>query len=151
MIKSFHSQKNHLYIPPPPPFPHHTMYPHSEVFSRAPVTPHNRHFHLRFRTFAGKIALSSKTTGKCNHLVHFSCCQFVNKYLVCDMMNYHCLKVFGTCIRRIGKHSPIFCVCSEPECMAVPILSCAVFWSRAPSEQFFFLAIIISQARQVIS
>ena len=25
------------------------------------------------------------------------------------MMNYHCLKVFGTRIRRIGKHSSVAC------------------------------------------
>ena len=34
-------------------------------------TLHNQHFHFRFRIFAGKIVLSSKTTGKRNHLVHF--------------------------------------------------------------------------------
>ena len=37
-------------------------------------TPHNQHFHFWLRPFAGKIALSSKATGKRNHLEHFCYC-----------------------------------------------------------------------------
>ena len=33
---------------------------------------HNQHIYFWFQTFAGKTTLSLKTTGKCNHLVHFS-------------------------------------------------------------------------------
>ena len=72
------------------------------------------------------IKKKKKKTGKRNHLVHFSC-QFVVKYLMCDMMNYHCLKVFGTRVRRIGKQSPVFSVfrtrvhgCSDAELVRVP-------------------------------
>ena len=54
-------------------------------------TPHDQHFHFWFRLFAGKIALSSKTTGKCSHLVHFGYCHSVIKYLMHDMMNYLCV------------------------------------------------------------
>ena len=78
-------------------------------------------------------AFFSETTGKRNHLVHFSCCQFVIKYRMRDMMNYHCLKVFGTRIRRIGKHSPVFSVfrtrvpgSSDTELRRVPIQSTIV-------------------------
>ena len=39
-----------------------------------------------FWTFAGKIALSSKTTGKRNHLVQFGYCHHHIKYLTHDMM-----------------------------------------------------------------
>ena len=55
---------------------------------------------------------------------------FVIKYLMCDMMNYHFLKVFGTRVRRIGKHSPVFSVfrtrvpgSSDTELRRVPIQS----------------------------
>ena len=58
--------------------------------------------------FAGIIALSSKTTGKCSHLVQFVYCHYVIKYFMRDMMNYHCLKVFRSRVKRIGKHSPEF-------------------------------------------
>ena len=47
-----------------------------------------------------------------------------------DMMNYHCLRVFGRRVRRIGKHSPVFSVlgtrvhgCSDAELCRVPIQS----------------------------
>ena len=137
----------------------HTVYPRSEVFPCSVVyischlvscTPHNQHFHFWFRPFAGKITLSSKSTGKRNHLVHFDYCHYVLKYLMRDMLNYHCLWVFRSRVRRIGKHSPGFSVfrtrvhgCSDAEL--------AVFRPRAPSGRFFFLAINISHARQVIN
>ena len=54
--------------------------------------------------------ISSKTTGKRNHLVEFGYCHYVIKYLMRDMMNYHCLRVLRSRIRRIGKHSPGFSV-----------------------------------------
>ena len=44
--------------------------------------------HSWFQTFAGKISLSSKTTGKHNLLVHYGCCQFVTEYLINKMMKY---------------------------------------------------------------
>ena len=45
----------------------------------------------QFRPFVGKIALSSKSTGECSHLVHFGhYCHYVIKYLMRDMMDYHC-------------------------------------------------------------
>ena len=82
-------------------------------------TPHNQHFHFWFRPFAGKIALSSKTTGKCSHLVHFGYCHSVIKHLMRNMMNYHCLRVFRSRVKRQENTRPVF-ICSEPECMAVP-------------------------------
>jgi len=68
------------------------------------------------------------------------------------MMNYHCLRVFRSRVKRIGKPctSPVF-LCSEPESMAVPMLSCAVFRSRPPSRRFFFLAVSISHYTQVVN
>ena len=45
-----------------------------------------------FDPFAVKIALSSKTTRKCSHLVHFGYCHSVIKYLMRDMTNYHSSK-----------------------------------------------------------
>ena len=95
-------------------------------------THHNQHLYFLFRLFAGKIALSSKTTGQSSHLMHFGSCHYVIKYLMRDMMKYHCLRVFRRRVKRIIKHSPDF-LCSEPECMAVPMLSCAVFRSRTQS------------------
>ena len=71
-------------------------------------TSHNQHFDFWFRPFAGKIALSSKTTGKRSHLVHFGYCHYVIKYLMRDMMNYHYLRLFRSRVRTIGKHSPGF-------------------------------------------
>ena len=45
----------------------------------------------QFRPFVGKIALSSKSTGERSHLVHFGhYCHYVIKYLMRDMMDYHC-------------------------------------------------------------
>ena len=35
-----------------------------------------------------------QTTGKRNHLAHFGYFHYVIKYLMCDVMNYHCLRVF---------------------------------------------------------
>ena len=49
-----------------------------------------KHFYFWFRPFEGKIVLSSKSTGKRSHLVHFGYCHHVIKYLMHDMMNYHC-------------------------------------------------------------
>ena len=86
----------------------------------------------------------------CSHLVHFCYCHYAIKYLMRDMMNYHCLRVLRSRVRRIGNTRPVF-LCSEPECMTVPMLSRAVFRSRAPSWRFFFLAISIIHARQVIN
>ena len=74
-----------------------------------------------------------------------SLCYYVIKYLMRDMMNYHCLRVLRSRVRRIG----IF-LCSEPECMAIPMLSWAVFRSRAPSLRFFFLAVSISHTLSLI-
>ena len=93
-------------------------------------TPHNKHFHFWFQPFAGKTALSSKTTGKCSHLVHFGSCHYVIKYLMRDMMNCHCLRVFRSRVKRQGKHSPGFSMfrtrvhcCSDAELCCVPIQS----------------------------
>ena len=93
-------------------------------------TPHNQHFHFWIRLFAGKIALSSKTTGQCSHLVHFGSCHNAIEYLMRDMMNYHCLWVFRRRVKRIGKHSPDFSMfrtrvhgCSDAELCRVPIQS----------------------------
>ena len=101
-------------------------------------TPHN-HFHFWFRPFAGKIALYSKATGQCSHLVHFGSCHYVIKYLMRDMMNHHCLRVFRSCVKRIGKHSPGFSMfrtrvhgCSDADLCCVP------------------MPISISHARQVV-
>ena len=81
-----------------------------------------------------KIALSSKTTGKRNHLVHFGYCHYVMKYLMRDMMNYHCLRVFRSRDRRIGKRSPGSSVC------VVVVPCCAVFRSSAPSWRSFLFS-----------
>ena len=93
-------------------------------------TPHNQHFHFLFQPFAGKIALSSKTTGKRSHLVHFGYCHYAIKYIMRDMMNYHCLRVFRSRVNRIGKHSLGFSLfrtrvrgCSDAELCRVPIQS----------------------------
>ena len=103
-------------------------------------TPQNQHFHFSFRHFASKIAISSKSAGERSHLVHFGYCRYVIKYLTRDMMDYHCLRVFRSRDRRIGKHSPGFSVfrtivygCSDPE----P----SVFRSRTPSWRSFLLTI----------
>ena len=69
-------------------------------------TPHNQHSHFWFRPFAGKIAFSLKSTGERSHLVHFSYCHYAIKYLISDMMDCHCLRVFRSRDRRIGKRSP---------------------------------------------
>ena len=45
-----------------------------------------------------------------SHLVHFGYCHYVTKYLMHDMMDYHCLRVFRSHNRRIGKHLPSFSV-----------------------------------------
>ena len=103
-----------------------------------------------FRPFAGKIALSSKTTEERSHLLHFGYCHYAIKYLMRDMMNYHCLRVLRSRVRRIGKHSPGFSVfrtrlhgCSDAKPCRVPIQSTVV--------AFFFLAISVIHARQVIN
>ena len=110
--------------------------------------------HLTINSFIfdfGRLHFLKKTTGQCSHLVHFDFCHYVIEYLMRDMMNYHRLRVFRRRIKRIGKHSPGYIYISIPECMAVPMLSCAVFRSRAPSGGFFFLPISISHARQVVN
>ena len=83
-------------------------------------TLRNQHFHFWFRPFAGKTAVSSKPTGECSHLVHFGYCHYVIKYLMRDIMNYHCSRVLRSRVRMIGKNSPGFSVfrvhgCSDPE------------------------------------
>ena len=49
--------------------------------------------YLTIDIFIFDFGLSSKTTGKRNHLEHFCYCRYVIKYLMRDMMNYHCLRV----------------------------------------------------------
>ena len=61
-------------------------------------------------------------------MVHFGYCHYVIKYLMCDMMNYHCLRVLRSRVRMIGKHLPGFSVfrtrcCSDAELYRVPIQS----------------------------
>ena len=108
-------------------------------------TPHNQHFHFWFRPFAGKIALSSKTTGKRIFVI-----VTIIKYLMRDMMDYHCLRVLRSRVRRIGKHSPCFSV-FRTRVHGCSTLSRAVFRPRAPSWRSFFLAVSIIYARQVIT
>ena len=83
-----------------------------------------------FGRFAGKMTLSSKTTGKCSHLMHFGYFHSAIKYLMRNMMNYHCLRVFISRVKWIGKHSPSFSMfrtrvhgCSDAELCRVPIQS----------------------------
>ena len=49
-----------------------------------------------------------KNDRKISHLVQFAYCHYVIKYFMRDMMNYHCLRVFRSRGKRIGKHSPGF-------------------------------------------
>ena len=93
-------------------------------------TPQNQYFHFSFRHFASKIALSSKSSGEGSHLVHFGYCQFVIKYLMRDMMDYHCLRVFRSRDRMIGKHSPGIFLYSESEGMAVRTKQPNVFYGK---------------------
>ena len=113
-------------------------------------TPRDQHFHFWFRPFAGKIALSWKTTGQCSHLVHFGSWHYAIKYIMRDMMKYHCLRVFRRRVKRIGKHSTGFSMfrtrehgCSDAELCCVPI--------QSTGGAIFFLAISISHARQVVN
>ena len=63
--------------------------------------------------------------------MHFGYCHFVIKYLMRDMMNYYCLRVFRSRLKKIGKHSPGFSTfrtehvvsCSDAELCCVPIQS----------------------------
>ena len=62
--------------------------------------------------------------------MHFGSCHNVIKYLMRDMMNYHCLRAFRSRVKRIGKHSPGFSMfrtrvrgCSDAELCRVPIQS----------------------------
>ena len=71
-----------------------------------------------------------RLTGKCSHLVQFGYCHYVIKYPMRDMMNYHCLRVFRSRVKRIGKHLPGFSMfrtsvrgCSDAEFCCVPIQS----------------------------
>ena len=82
---------------------------------------------------ADEIAVFKKT-GKCSHFVQFSYCQYVLKYFTRDMMNYHCLRVFRSRVKRLGKHSPGFSMfrtrvhgCSDAELCCVPIQS--IVWA----------------------
>ena len=66
-------------------------------------------------------------------MVHFCYCHYVIKYLMRDMMNYHCLRVLRSHVRRIGKHSPGFSMfrtrvhgCYNAELCHVPIQSTVV-------------------------
>ena len=63
-------------------------------------------------------------------MVHFGYCHYVIKYIISDMMGYHCLRVVRSRDRRIEKHSPSFSVfrtrvhgCSDAELCRVPIQS----------------------------
>ena len=87
-------------------------------------------FSFYFGRFQVKLHFLRNKPKKCSHLVHFGYCHYVIKYLMRDMMNYHCLRVFGRRVRRIGKHSPVFSVlgtrvhgCSDAELCCVPIQS----------------------------
>ena len=60
----------------------------------------------------------------------FGYCRYVIKYFMRDMMNYHCLRVFRSRGKRIGKHSPGFSMfrttvhgCSDAELCHVAIQS----------------------------
>ena len=62
--------------------------------------------------------------------MHFGYCHYIIKYLMREMMDYHCLRVFRSRDRRIGKYSPGFSVfrtgvhgCSDAEPCRVPIQS----------------------------
>ena len=75
-------------------------------------------------TTTSYLANEAKLATKVNLLLLlFAYCHYVIKYFMRDMMNYHCLRVFRSRVKRIGKPC---------ECMAVPMLSCAVFRFRAP-------------------
>ena len=83
-----------------------------------------------FGRLQAKLHFLQKTTGQCNHLVHFGSCRYVIEYLMRDMMDYHCLRVFRSRVKRIGKHSPGFSVfrtrvhgCSNAGLCRVPIQS----------------------------
>ena len=64
--------------------------------------------HPWFRSFAGNISLSSKTTRTCHLLVHYGYRQSITQYLVSDVIKLHCLRVSRMDRRRIGKHSSSF-------------------------------------------
>ena len=75
--------------------------------------------------------LQNRQENAVTDLVHFGYCHYVIKYLMRDMMDYHCLRVFRSRDRRMGKHSPGFSVfrtrvrhgCSNAEPCRVPIQS----------------------------
>jgi len=86
--------------------------------------------HLTINIFIFDFGLSSKSAGERNHLVHFCYCHYVIKYLMRDMMEYHCPRIFRSRDRRIGKQSPGFSVFrnrvhgrSDAEPCSVPIQS----------------------------
>ena len=93
------------------------------------------------RLQAKSLSLSSKTTGKRNHLKHFCYCHYVIKYLMRDMMHYHCLRVLRSHVRRIGKHSIRFFCVPNQSAWLFRCLSRAVFRSRAISWRSFLLTI----------
>ena len=80
-------------------------------------------------------------------MVQFAYCHNVIKYFMRDMMNYHCLRVFRSRVKRIGKHSPGFSMfrtrvhgCSEAELCCVPIqntenVDCEVY--KKPNDKKF--------------
>ena len=85
-------------------------------------------FIFDFGRLQAKLHFLQKTTRQCSHLVHFGSCHYVIEYLIRDMMNYHCLRVFRRRVKRIGKHSPDFFMfrtrvhgCSDAELCCVPI------------------------------
>ena len=87
-------------------------------------------FIFDFGRLQAKVALSSKTTGKCSYLVQFAYCHYAIKYFMRDMMSYHCLRIFRSRVKMIGKHSPGFSMfrtrvhgCSDAELCCVPIQS----------------------------
>ena len=72
--------------------------------------------------------------------MHFGYCHYVIKYLMRDIMNYHCSRVLRSRVRMIGKNSPGFSVfrarvhgCSDAEPYRVPIQS--TFVEIAPFDQ----------------
>ena len=105
-------------------------------------------FSFFISAFGSKIALSSKSAAERSHLVHFGCCHYVIKYFMRDMMDYHCLRIFRSRDRRIGKHSPGFFYVPNQSawlfrCWAVPCFDPEPFVEIVP------LTINLSHAKQV--
>ena len=64
------------------------------------------------------------------------------------MMKYYCLRVSWRDVRKMGNTLPVF-LYFRPECMGLPIPSCAVFRSRASSGRFIVMKIHIRHAGQL--